>query len=137
MQIERQGISSAASADLLGTTEGLLALVHESTHQKLHSGDESRVNACAIQELPDVLTRDYALPATITTTSSVAQQYQVLVTRRVRVHRRWVLRKRYLTRTRYVDAATTSPNPVFMSIVNELQWYRANQPPPYNTGTCW
>jgi hypothetical protein len=137
MQIERQGISNAASADLLGTTEGLLALVHESTHQKLHSGDESRVNACAVQELPDVLTRDYGLPATVTTTSSVPQQYRVLVTRRVRVHGRSVIRKRYVTRTRYVDVTTTSPNSVFTSIVNEIQWYRANQPPPYNTGTCW
>jgi hypothetical protein len=135
--IERQGITNAASADLLGTTEGLLALVHESTHQRLHSGDESRVNACAVQELPDVLTRDYALPATVTTTSLVAQQYRVLVTRRVRVHRRWVLRKRYVTRTRYVDVTTTSPNPVFTSIVNAVLWYRANQPAPYNTGTCW
>jgi hypothetical protein len=137
MQIERQGITNAASVDLLGTTEGLLALVHESTHQALHSGDESRVNACAIQELPDVLTRDYGLAATVTTTSSVAQQYQVRLTRRVRVHHRWILRKRWVTRTRYVDVTTTSPNPVFTGIVNEVQWYRANQPPPYNTGTCW
>jgi len=67
MQIERQGIRNAASADLLGTTEGLLTLIHESTHQKLHSRDESRVNACAVQAFPDVLTRDYGLPATVTT----------------------------------------------------------------------
>jgi hypothetical protein len=137
MRIEQQGISNAASADLLGTTEGLLALVHESTHQKLHSGDESRVNACAVQGVPSVLIRDYGLPATVATTSSVAQKYRVLVTKRVRINGRWVLRKRYLQRTRYVDVTTTSPNPVIMSIVNELQWYRANQPSPYNTGTCW
>ena len=137
MQIEQQGISNAASADLLGTTEGLLALVHESTHQGLHSRDENRVNACAVQELPDVLIRDYGLPATVTTTSSVPQQYRVLVTRRVRFHGRWVVRKRWVTHTRYLDVATTSPNPVLTNMINESLWYRANQPPPYNTGTCW
>jgi hypothetical protein len=137
MQIEQQGITNAASANLLGTTEGLLTLIHESTHQKLHSRDESRVNACAVQAFPDVLTRDYGLPATVTTTSSVPQQYRVLVTRRVRVHGRWVVRKRWVNRTRYLDVATTSQNPTLTSIVNASQWYRANQPPPYNTGTCW
>ncbi|MGN6171131.1 MAG: hypothetical protein ACTHQQ_23620 [Solirubrobacteraceae bacterium] len=137
MRIEQQGIVSAASADLLGTAEGLLALVHEATHQKLDSGDESRVNACAVQEIPDVLTNDYGLPATVSTTSSVPQHYRVLVRRRVRVHGRWVVRKRYVTRTRYVDVTTTGPNPVFTEIVGEVAKYRSNQPAPYNTGTCW
>src|SRR5262245_42539690 len=44
--------TNLAQANPTDAAEALLVLDHESQHQRLHSGDESRVNACALADMP-------------------------------------------------------------------------------------
>jgi hypothetical protein len=116
------------------TAVAIFSLTHEAYHQRLVSGDEGRVNACALKAFPDVLTREFGVPPTVNTTESVPSQVRVRY--RVRSHNRWVYRYRWKTVSHTVT--NTAPNPAFQEYVADAQdFYSNEQPPPYNTGTCW
>lgn len=117
--------------------EALLTLDHESMHQRLQSADENRVNACALQDIPRLLTTDFAIQPTITRTTSVPVRTRVRIRYRAHQHGRWVFRHKYVTRTNYVSETQTVPNPTFTSIVTAATAVYRNQPPSYNTGTCY
>ncbi len=70
-----------------------MVLDHEAQHQRLHSHDESRVNACALADMPRLPQTDYHVPATLTQTVNEPQQYQVNVRKHVKAHRRWCGRR--------------------------------------------
>jgi len=116
------------------TAVAIFSLTHEAYHQRLISGDEGRVNACALKAFPDVLTREFGVQPTVTTTESVPTQ--VRVRHRMRYHNRWVYRYRW--KTVWHTVTNTESNPVFQEYVAAAQdFYSNHQPPPYNTGTCW
>jgi hypothetical protein len=123
----------------------LLTLDHESQHQRLYSRDEGRVNACALKDLPRLLSTRFNVPETTqgtvlaATTTQVRTRYRVRV--RVNVGGHWVnryrYRFRYVTKTSYVPTVQTVPNPVYWTVLAAARNVYTNQPPPYNTGTCW
>jgi hypothetical protein len=116
------------------TAVAIFSLTHEAYHQRLISGDEGRVNACALKAFPDVLTREFGVPPTVTTTEDVPSQVRLRY--RVRSHNRWVYRYRW--KTVWHTVTNTAPNPAFQEYVADAKdFYRDHQPPPYNTGTCW
>jgi hypothetical protein len=114
----------------------LLTLDHEAQHWRLYSGDEARVNACALADLPRMLSVDFGLPAQVQQSIQVPQSYQVRVRQRVRLHGRYVYRYRWVTKTRYVWTSQSVDNPVMSGIVSGAQAFYRSQPYPYNAGTC-
>jgi hypothetical protein len=116
------------------TSVAIFSLTHEAYHQRLISGDEGRVNACALKAFPDVLARDFGVQPTMTTTERAPSQVRVRY--RVRYHNRWVYGYRW--KTVWHTVTSTAPNPVFQEYVADAQdFYRNHQPPPYNSGTCY
>jgi hypothetical protein len=114
----------------------LLTLDHESQHQKLHSSDEGRVNACALADLPR-FTAKWIVPTT-TQDVLVPQTYRAKVRYRANVHGRWVWRYRYVNKVRYVTQMRTVANPAFTAVLDAAHDIYTNyQSAPYNTGTCW
>jgi hypothetical protein len=112
----------------------LLTLDHESQHQMLHSGDESRVNACALADLPR-FTAKWIAPTTIQDVQ-VPQSYRTKVRYRAKVHGRWVWRSRYVNKLRYVTQTQTLANPAYTAVLAAAHDIYTHQPPPYNAGTC-
>jgi hypothetical protein len=133
------GINESSNA--YSVAKALMTLDHEAQHQRLHSGDEGRVNACALADLPRLLNTRFNVPSTTTVTvpSDVPYQEKVKVKYRVKVKKRWVYRYRYKyvdrIRTEYVQQ--TVANPTFTRVMDAAMWFRANQPAPYSTGTCY
>ena len=129
------------SSNPYSVAKALMVLDHEAQHQRLHSGDESRVNACALADLPRLLNTRFNVPSTTTATvpSDVTYQAKVKVKYRVKVKSRWVNRYRYKyvdrIRTEYVQQ--TVANPTFTRVMDAARSFVANQPPPYSTGTCY
>lgn len=131
------------------TVFALIAFVHESYHWRLLSTDESRVQACAIRDLPFWLENQFHVPSTVQQTQTVPQE----VTRDVRTSYRalkkvkrkgkwvWVWVKRYqwetVTETVYVQQTVTLPNPVYAGVVNAANAIHAAEAPPYSGGTCY
>jgi hypothetical protein len=115
------------------TAVAIMSLTHEAYHQRLISLDESRVNACALKAFPEVLSREFGVQPTVTTSNSVPSQVRIRY--RVRYHHRWVYRYRWKTVWRSVTS--TAPNSVFNEYVADAQDFYGHQPPPYNAGTCW
>jgi hypothetical protein len=115
------------------TAVTIMSLTHEAYHQRLISLDESRVNACALKAFPEVLSRDFGVQPTVTTSNSVPSRVRIRY--RVRYHHRWVYRYRWKTVWRSVTS--TAPNSVFNEYVADAQDFYSHQPPPYNAGTCW
>lgn len=113
----------------------LLTLDHESHHQKLHSGDESRVNACALADMPR-FTAKWITP-TVAKDVQVPVSYRTKVRYRAKVHGRWVWRSRYVTKVRYITQQRTDANPAYTAVLAAARDIYAHQPPPYNAGTCW
>jgi hypothetical protein len=135
-----------------------MTLVHEAFHWRLNSGDESTVNACALEYLPYYLSsvNDFNVPETIeqttteevpvVTTTTIPVKHVKVTKRRVKVHKKWVIRTRRkttityktVTKTTYVSEPSTSEvsNPLFETIVADAADFYAHQPPPYNAGTC-
>lgn len=109
-----------------------MTLTHEAYHQRLVSGDEGRVNACALKAFPDVLTRDFGVQPTVTTTRSVPSRVRVRY--QTRYHHRWVYRYRW--QTTWHTLTNTAPNTAYKEYVADAQDFYSNQPPPYNSGTC-
>ena len=126
------------STNLYRTAAAIFVMTHEAYHIRLLSGDENRVNACALQAIPSVLTRNFGLSPTLTQSVSTPVTKTVRVKYRVKVRKRWVTRYRTKSVTTYVTTTTTSPDPTFTEIVADVQdIYKNHQPPQYNTGTCW
>jgi hypothetical protein len=132
------GISLTDNAFEVATA--LMVLDHEAQHWRLFSGDESRVNACALADMPRLLQADFGIPATITQTVSVPITYKVKVRYRVRVKvkGRYVYRYRYryVNRVRYENQQQQFPNPLYTTILSAARDSYNSQPPPYNSGTC-
>jgi hypothetical protein len=115
------------------TAVAIMSLTHEAYHQRLISLDESRVNACALKAFPEVLSREFGVQPTVTTSNRVPSQVRIRY--RVRYHHRWIYRYRWKTVWRSVTS--TAPNSVFNEYVADAQDFYSHQPPPYNAGTCW
>ena len=127
--------TNLAQANPYAAAEALLTLDHESQHQKLHSGDESRVNACALADLPR-FTAKWIVPTTIQNVQ-VPQSYRVRVRYRAMVHGRSLWRSRYVTRVRYVTQPQTVANPAYTAVLDAAHDIYVHLPAPYNAGTCW
>jgi hypothetical protein len=128
----------AASQDAYKTSVAILTMIHEAYHIRLYSGDEGRVNACALRDFAAVLSRDFYLSPTTVVTSQTSVTTRVRVRRRVKVHGRWVNRYHWVYKTTYQTTSTTVPNAAYTTLVADANdFYRNQQGPPYNTGTCW
>jgi hypothetical protein len=134
----------------------LMTLIHESFHWRLNSADESTVNACALKWFGYYLIRDFNIQQTIEqqgteevpveTTTEVPVVHVRIVQKRVKVNGEWVTRPKRITTTTYRTETTTSyetrvvvttvPNPLYTLILTDAATFYAQQPPPYNAGTC-
>jgi hypothetical protein len=132
----RDILSNLSARSYYDIGKAFLTIDHEGMHWRLFSGDEARVNACALKDLPRFLTVDMGVPATTTQTVSVPQQYRVRARYRAKVHGRYVWRYRYVWRTRYIDQQQTATNPLITNVVNGATAFFHDQPYPYNAGTC-
>jgi hypothetical protein len=119
------------------TAKAIFTLTHEAYHHRLYSSDEGRVNACALKAFPDVLTHEFGVAPTITTTTTEPVQTRVRLKYRVQSHGRWVVRYRWKVAVTYQQVLSSSPNPVFDALVADANAFYAQQPASYNTGTCW
>jgi hypothetical protein len=73
-QIDSGGIDSVPRAD---AARAILTLIHEAYHQRLYSGDESRVNACALGDFGSTIQSQFGVSPTveqIVTTPIVTRQ---------------------------------------------------------------
>lgn len=122
-QIETGGIASVPTYQ---AAEAVLTLIHETTHLKLASTDEGRVEACAVQSFPSIITMDFGVAPT------VVRSTQRRISHRVRIHSRWVIRYRVITTTNVV------PNPTYVALTSQVQaiWTVEQQSPPYFGGVC-
>jgi hypothetical protein len=147
-----------------GTPQGIeyafsvaaMSLIHESFHWRLFSGDESTVNACALKYFPYYIAKDFNIPETTTqttvqevpttTTTTVPVTHIKVTKQRVKVNGKWASRTTrtrvttYTTQTTTTYASqpvtTTTPNPLFQTLVADASAFYAHQPPPYNAGIC-
>jgi hypothetical protein len=128
------GVQSGAPYDV---AVAIMDMTHEAFHIRLVSGDEGRVNACALQAFPGVLTRDFGVPATDVQTTTVPVETRVRVKVRVKVGGHWAVRYHWKTKTSYQTSTTTVPNATYTTLVSDAQAFYNSQPSPYSTGTCW
>jgi hypothetical protein len=131
----------------------IMSFIHESYHNRLYSGDEGFVNACALRDFGYWLSKDFQIPQTTTTTVMVPQQQTT--TKRVPYYARVKHQKRLTSGTvktwytrvlRYKTVTTTvsmrvpqqqtNPNPTWTTLVADAQSFYQSQPYPYNAGTC-
>jgi hypothetical protein len=122
----------------------IMTLIHEAYHNRLQSSDESLVNTCALRDFGYWLSKDFQVPATVTTTTNVQSRQAHRKRTRLRHHRRvhgrmrtWYTHK-WVTRYRTVTVPQTaeSPNPLYGTLVADAEAFYNSQPPPYNAGTC-
>jgi hypothetical protein len=126
-----------SQSSLYGTAVAIFTMTHEAYHIRLLSGDENRVNACALQAFPTVVTKEFGVPAADTRTSTVPVTKTVRVKYKARVHRRWVTRYRWKTVTTYTTTTSSVPNATYTSLVSAAHDFYSHQDATYNTGTCW
>ena len=126
----------SSGSNIYTTAVAIFDVTHEALHIRLVSGDENRVNACALQIFPAVLTRDFHISATDTKKTTVPVTKTVRVKYRVWVHRRWVTRYRSNAVTTYTTTTTTTPDATYAALVAAAQDFYKRQPASYNTGTC-
>jgi hypothetical protein len=132
------GATATPAPEVYTTAVSVLVLIHEVYHLKLYSGDEGRVNACALQAFPDVLTREFGVQTTVPITTTVSNQVRYRVKYRVRLHGHWVVRYHWKAKTVYRTIAGTAANPVYTTLLADAQdFYTNHQSAPYNTGTCY
>lgn len=124
------------SMDFSGAAMALMTLDHEAQHWRLWSSDEGRVNACALADMPRLLTSVLGVPATVQRTVTVPQNRQVQQRYKVKVHGHWRWRSRYVWKTFYVDQQQTQNNPIYWNLITDAQAFYRSQPYPYNAGTC-
>lgn len=115
----------------------IMTVTHEANHYKLFSGDEGRVNACALQQFPSVIDAYFNIHPTITTRVAVRKVSWVKKRVWVRRHGRRARVARRVRSYRVVYEPRTVPNPGYALLVQASQQFYASQPPPYNSGTCW
>ena len=80
-----------------------------------------------------MLTRDFGVKPTVTTTRSVPSRVRVRY--RTRYHHRWVYPYRW--QTTWHTLTNTAPNTAYKEYVADAQDFYSKQPPPYNSGTCY
>ena len=137
LQIDSGGIESVSRAD---AAKAILTLTHEAYHQRLYSGDESRVNACALRDFGWVLVNEFGVAQTtqqtVTTpkTSYVRVRHAVWRISKGKRVRRYVYR--LVRKTTYASHTVTVLNPTYSELDSAAQTFVASQPPPYNSGTC-
>lgn len=114
----------------------IMTITHEADHYKLQSADEGRVNACALQQFPSVITTYFGIDPTVK---------QRVAVRKVVWRKKWVWVKRHGHRVRVhkrvrnvivVYVQKTVQNPDYVNLVAAAQAFYHSQPPPYSTGTC-
>jgi hypothetical protein len=122
-------------------------LTHEATHYRLFSTDEGRVNACALQEFPAVLSTYFGVSSTLSQPTQIAHERTVYKTVKrtsyVRIHGKRVRHVR-LVRVRagsvvsYTDDGppVVVVNPTYLALFTDAESFYASEPPPYSTGTC-
>jgi hypothetical protein len=137
-RIDSGGIDSVARAD---TAMAILTLIHEAYHQRLYSGDESRVNACALRDFGSTIQSQFGVSPTVeeTVTTPVVTTHKVRKAVWRTVNGKRVRRYVYklVSTTTYRDDTVVSDNPTYGELVGAAQTFVASQPPPYNTGTCF
>jgi hypothetical protein len=137
-QIDSGGIDSVTRAD---AAMAILTLTHEAYHQRLYSGDESRVNACSLRDFGSTIQGQFGVSPTVeeTVTTPVVTYHKVrkAVWKTVKGKRvrRYVYR--LVPQTTYRDDVVVSDNPTYGELIGAAQTFVASQPPPYNTGTCY
>jgi hypothetical protein len=115
----------------------IMTVTHESIHYQKASGDEGRVNACALQQFPAVIDTYFGIHPTVTKTVAVAKRVWRKKRLRVRRHGRWVWVAKRVRKVVTVHVRQTVPNPDYVELVQASQDFYASQPPPYNSGTCY
>jgi hypothetical protein len=115
----------------------IMTVTHEAIHYQKASGDEGRVNACALQQFPSVIDTYFGFHPTVAKTVAVTKR--VWRKKRLRLLRqgRWVWVAKRFRRVVTVHVRQTVPNPDYVKLVQASQDFYASQPPPYNTGTCY
>ena len=75
-RIDSGGIESVSRAD---ASMAILTLIHEAYHQRLYSGDESRVNACALRDFGSTIQSQFGVSPTVeeTVTTPVVTSHRV------------------------------------------------------------
>jgi hypothetical protein len=137
-KIDSGGIDSVARSD---AAMSILTLIHESYHQRLYSGDESRVNACALRDFGSTIEGQFGVSPTVeeTVTTPVVTTHKVrkAVWRTIKGKRvkRYVYK--LVSTTTYRDDTVVSDNPTYVELVGAAKTFVAGQPYPYNTGTCY
>jgi hypothetical protein len=115
----------------------IMVVTHEATHYRLFSADEGRVNACALQEFPGVITQYFQIAPTTTKTVPVKKTVWRWKWAWVHRHGKRVKVRKHVRHvvTRYEQRTFQNPDYVNL-IAASIAFYRS-QPPPYNTGTCY
>jgi hypothetical protein len=137
-KIDSGGIDSIPRAD---AAMAILTLTHEAYHQRLYSGDESRVNACALRDFGSTIQSQFGVSPTVeqTVTTPIVTSHRVRQaawrTVKGKRVRRYVYR--LVSQTTYRNDTVVSDNPTYAELVSSAQTFVASQPPPYNTGTCF
>jgi hypothetical protein len=135
--IESTGLASVPILDRYNAAVAIMALTHETFHLRLSSTDEGRVNACALQAFPDVISTYFGVTPTveqtITTTTTVRVRHVYYY---VRVHGRRVRRVRLVPKTVTRTSTVQVSNLVYHVLVANARTSYEAQPPPYSTGTC-
>jgi hypothetical protein len=115
----------------------IMTITHEANHYRLYSADEGRVNACALQQFPSVLSTYFQILPT--TTKTVPVKKVVWRKKWVWVHRngrRVHVRKR-VRRVIVIYVQKTIQNPDYVNLIAAAEAFYRSQPPPYSTGTCY
>jgi hypothetical protein len=131
--IENNGVASVGAP---AAAPAIMDLAHETFHLKLSSTDEGRVNACALQAFPDVISTYFGVTPTVEQTTTTTTTVRVRHVYYVRVHGRRVRRVRLVPKTVTRTSTTEAPNPTYIGLVAAAQAFYASQPPPYSTGVC-
>ena len=129
--------SAGQTPTYLDAAVAIMTVTHESIHYQKNSGDEGRVNACALQQFPGVIDRYFGIHPTVTKTVAVKKGVRRKTRVRVRRHGRWVWFVKRLRHVVTVHVQRTVPNPDYVNLVQASQAFYASQPPPYNSGTCF
>ena len=115
----------------------VMTVTHEANHYKLYSGDEGRVNACALQQFPGVLSTYFGIYPTITKTVPVKKVVWKKKWVWVRRHGKRVRVRKRVRRVITVYVQKMFANPDYTNLVAASQAVYHSQPPPYSTGTCY
>jgi hypothetical protein len=122
--LEGAAMNGAANSgfDHYKTALAIFTLTHEAYHYLLMSGDEARVNACALRAFPSVLTTHFGISPTTTRTKTKLTRVRVSRSHWKTIHQR---------------VTETVPNRLFDEFVTDVHAFYSAQPDPYSTGWCY